>query len=118
VNAGLAFAPPAMFWGTPAAVPQVPEAVLSGLTDVATAVTFAVAVPVFVAAKLRLRTWPTLTDTGLPVMESAVWSDAWDWIVTLAVTVGVDTVAEVFASFPLALALNVSVPVAADEQLP
>ncbi|HVP67810.1 MAG TPA: hypothetical protein VMT17_11165 [Anaeromyxobacteraceae bacterium] len=118
VNAGLAFAPPAMFCGTPAAAVQVPVPVPRALTDVATAVTLAVAPPVFVAVRVMFNTWPTLTETGFPWMVSAACTAAGDWMVTLAFAVGEVTVADELASFPLALALSESVPVVPDEQLP
>jgi len=75
---------------------------------------FTAAEPVLVTASVAVKVWPwsAVVRLGVSVAVRAPGVCT----VTEAVAAPVDTVAEVFASVPLAEALRVSVPAVADEQ--
>jgi uncharacterized membrane protein len=74
---------------------------------------FAWVVPLFLTASVAVNTWPVLTVAALGVKVPA--SAAAVWTATVAVAVFVATVRPLLASVPLAEALRLRVPTAADE---
>ena len=107
-------------WYTKFTVLLPPTAAAAGTTEqvtpVSTGVTaFAPAVPEFFTAKVTVKAWPVsaVVTLGVRIPESA----AGVCTVTEAVAAGMVTVAPVFASVPLAVALRLRVPALADEQV-